>query len=158
MKKIVPLCMALALIPGCSVLDRLAPKRAEAPPLVEAPVDPAPSETALAPLGEAGATTAAALDQTTTAEKKEALAVTPTTGERELGRVAVSLGNPAEQGFWLRTTLVTVAGKGRVETAGGQSVAVDLLPGESGAQLSLAAFRALGLNLTDLPEVSVFAN
>jgi hypothetical protein len=159
MKKIVPFCVAMALIPGCSVLDRLSPKRAETPaPAIEAPVDPGPSDTALAPLGATGAATAAALDQTTNAEKKEALAVAPTSGERALGRVAVSLGNPAEQGFWLRTTLVTATGKGRVETAGGQSVAVELLPGESGAQLSLAAFRALGLNLTDLPEVSVFAN
>jgi hypothetical protein len=159
MQKIVPLFLAVVLIPGCSVFERIVPKRAEAPaPVVEAPVDPVPSETAVAPMGATGATTAAALDQTTTSEKKEALAVAPTTGERDLGRLAVSLGNPAEQGFWLRTTLVTAAGKGRVETSGGQSVAVDLLPGESGAQLSLAAFRALGLNLTDLPEVSVFAN
>jgi hypothetical protein len=160
MQKIVPICVALALIPGCSVLDRFGPK----PAVEEAPVsgvESAPTEAPLPapePLGQTGATTAAALDQTTTAEKQEALAAAPTSGERELGRVAVSLGNPAEQGFWLRTTLVTAAGKGRVETSGGQSVAVDLLPGESGAQLSLAAFRALGLNLTDLPEVSVFAN
>ncbi len=43
-----------------------------------------------------------------------------------------------------------------MKTWGGTSVQVDLLPGEGGAQLSLAAFRALGLGLTDLPEVTVF--
>ena len=68
----------------------------------------------------------------------------------------MALGSPAEQGFWLKTALVSVAGKGRVVTASGASVAVDLLPTEGAALLSLAAFRALGLSLTDVPEVSVF--
>ncbi len=160
MRKIVPLCVLLALIPGCSVLDRFGPKSAvEEPPVAVA--EPALSAAPLsgaAPLGVTGAETAEALDQSTTSEKKEALAAPPASGETELGRVAVSLGNPAEQGFWLRTTLVSTSGKGRVQTAGGQSVSVDLLPGASGAQLSLGAFRALGLALTDLPEVTVFAN
>jgi len=35
-------------------------------------------------------------------------------------------------------------------------VAVDLQSGSGGALLSLAAYRALGLALTDLPEVTVF--
>ena len=157
MRLIVPLCLSLALIPGCAVLDRLGPKPAPEPVAVEVAPPPAVAPVA-SPLGQTGAATAAALDQTTTAERKEALAVAPAAGEQALGKVAVSLGNPAEQGFWLRSALVTSAGKGRVETAAGQSVAVDLLPGESGAQLSLAAFRALGLTLTDLPEVTVFAN
>lgn len=157
MRLLVPLCLSVALIPGCAVLDRFGPRSAPEP--LAAEVAPAPAVAPVAsPLGQAGAATAAALDQTTAEQKKEALAVAPVSGEKALGKVAVGLGNPAEQGFWLRTTLVTSAGKGRVETAGGQSVAVDLLPGESGAQLSLAAFRALGLNLTDLPEVTVFAN
>ena len=34
---------------------------------------------------------------------------------------------------------------------------VDLLPGTGGGLLSLAAFRALGLGLTDLPEVTIYA-
>jgi hypothetical protein len=37
-------------------------------------------------------------------------------------------------------------------------VNVDLIPGTGGALLSLAAFRQLGLSLTDLPEVTVYAN
>jgi hypothetical protein len=77
-------------------------------------------------------------------------------GARELGKVTVALGSPAEPGFWLRTALVTAPGKGKVVTASGASVAVDLQPGSGGALLSLAAYRALGLALTDLPEVTIF--
>ena len=85
------------------------------------------------------------------------MAAAPTTGETSLGKVAVTLGNATEPGFWLRGAVVKTAGKGRVETATGQSVQVDLIPGEGSAQLSLGAFRALGLSLTALPEVTVFA-
>jgi hypothetical protein len=47
--------------------------------------------------------------------------------------------------------------QGRIETAAGKSLALELRPGTGGALLSLAAFQALGLSLTDLPEVTVFA-
>jgi hypothetical protein len=125
-----------------------------------APLDVGTGPEGAAPVAAAppaGAQTAAALDTTTAAQKAAALAAPPPAGERSLGQAAVSLGNPAEPGFWLRGGLVSVAGKGRVVTAGGQSVAVDLIPGEGAAQLSLPAFRALGLALTDLPQVTVFA-
>ena len=75
-----------------------------------------------------------------------------------MGAVVVALGSPAEQGFWLRSALVTAPAKGRVVTAAGKTVNVDLQPGTGAALLSLAAYRALGLGLTDLPEVQVFAN
>lgn len=129
------------------------------------PPSPAPGQIAVGPparpdatlpvLSAPGGQPAGALDTTTAAEKAAALAPAAA-GAQALGTVAVSLGSPAEPGFWLRSALVTVAGPGRVELAGGQSVAVDLIPGEGAAQLSLAAFRALGLGLTDLPEVTVF--
>ncbi len=144
--------LSVSLVPGCAVVSRMIPKAA--PAVIETAPEVAAQP---APVMGTGVT-AAALDTTTVAEKKEALAAPAAATESLLGKVAVSLGSPAEQGFWLRTTLVTAPGKGRVVTAGGQSVAVDLLPGASGAQLSLAAFRALGLDLTALPEVSVFAN
>lgn len=105
----------------------------------------------------AGAT-AASLDTTTDAQKAAALAAPATPGARALGEVAVSLGSPAEPGIWLRSALVTEPGKGRVVTQDGSSVAVDLLPGQGAAQLSLAAYVALGLQLTDLPQVTVFAD
>ena len=74
-----------------------------------------------------------------------------------LGTVVVGLGSPAEQGLWLKSPLVVAKAKGRVVTQSGASVAVDLLPGSGAASLSLAAFRALGLGLTDLPEVTIYA-
>jgi len=97
------------------------------------------------------------LDTTSAADKETALAATATGGERTLGKAVVALGPPSEQGIWLKTTLVTEVVQGRVETASGQSLAVELRPGTGGALLSLAAFQALGLPLTELPEVTVFA-
>jgi hypothetical protein len=147
------LSAALILSSGCSNMDGLKPKPA-------APVPSAPVNEVVLPVATTSLTTgatAAAFDQTTAAEKASALNAAPTSGARALGQVVVSLGNPAEQGFWLRSSLVSVASKGTVKVSGGPSLAVDLLPGQSGAQLSLAAFRALGLTLTDLPEVAVFA-
>lgn len=141
--------------PGCAVLDKFSPSSARqaAPETAVAPPVAATDN----PMVLGAGRSAAALDQTTAADKAEALAAPAAAGERVLGKVAVSLGSPVEQGFWLRSPLVAAPGKGRVETVGGQSVAVDLLPGASGAQLSLAAYRALGLSLTDLPEVTVYA-
>jgi hypothetical protein len=103
-----------------------------------------------------GANTAATLDTTTEAQRAAAVSA-PVLGARELGKATVALGSPAEPGFWLRTPLARAPGKGKVVTASGASVAVDLQPGTGGALLSLAAYRALGLSLTDLPEVTVFA-
>ncbi len=121
-------------------------------------VRPPPRPDVAAPLPAAGAKTAAGFDTTTAADKAAALAPPPApAGERSLGKAAVALGNPAEPGFWLRSALVTAPGKGRVEVAGGASIAVDLIPGVGAAQLSLAAFRALNLALTALPEVTIFA-
>lgn len=157
MQKIVSLGLVLSTLSGCAALDRINPfdrspdRRAAAADA--APVTPPPQN----PMVMGEGRSAAVLDTSSEAEKAAALAVPAMAAERELGRVTVSLGSPAEAGFWLRSPLVGAAGKGRVQTAGGQSVAVDLLPGQSGAQLSLAAFRALGLSLTDLPEVTVFA-
>jgi hypothetical protein len=105
----------------------------------------------------ARAVSAAALDTTTEAEKAAALAAPPAGGERVLGKTVVALGPPAEQGLWLSSELVTAVTQGRIETAAGRSLALELRPGTGGALLSLAAFQALGLSLTELPEVTVFA-
>jgi hypothetical protein len=104
----------------------------------------------------ARAVSADALDRTTAAEKAAALAAPAAGGERELGRAVVALGPPAEQGIWLSSPLVTVVAPGRIVTAAGESLAVELRPGTGGALLSLAAFQALGLGLTDLPEVTIY--
>ncbi len=101
------------------------------------------------------------LDKTTDAEKVSAHDTTDA-GTR-LGTTIASLGDVAEQGFWLKTPLVIEEQAGRVVWAdNGNSVNVTLFPkqGEktSGSQVSLAAMRALGIPLTTLPELIVFAN
>ena len=140
--------VALSLT-GCGMIDRFKPAPKPAPIVV--PVAPT---VVLPPMGQGQ--TAAALDQTTAAEKAAATAA-PSGGERSLGTAVVGLGSPAEQGFWLKSSLIAAPAKGRVATATGATVNVDLLPGTGAALLSLAAFRALGLGLTDLPEVTVYA-
>lgn len=151
MQKFIPLAIVLVLA-GCGnpVGGLFGPK---ASPISANPV-PAPVAQRLP--GTAGGQSAAALDTTTEAERSAALAVGPVAGA-ELGRVLVTLGSPTEPGFWLQTALVTAPTKGRVQAEGGASVAVELRPGTGGAQLSLAAFRALGLALTGLPEVTVYS-
>jgi hypothetical protein len=138
------LCLLIVSLSGCALLNWPA----AAPPTAIAAAPVAPP---VAPL----ARSAAALDTSTDAQRSAALQAGPAAGQ-DLGRVTVTLGNPTEQGFWLRSALVTTPAKGRVTTDQGASVSVDLLPGTAGAQLSLAAFRTLGLPLTGLPSVTVF--
>lgn len=78
-------------------------------------------------------------------------------GGQLLGVVDVALGSPAEQGLWLKSALVTAPVLGRAVLPSGQGVNVTLLPSTGGATLSLSAYRALGLNLTDLPRLQVLA-
>jgi hypothetical protein len=151
MRSYVLVLVSLALS-GCALFQPEAgPVAAPAAPAAAAP-PPNPGV-----LGAAGQS-AAALDQSSADDIAAATAAPEASGERELGQVVVALGSPAEQGFWIRTALAAAPGKGRVVTASGASVNVDLIPGTGGALLSLAAFRQLGLGLTDLPEVTVYAD
>ena len=107
----------------------------------------------------ATAHTAEQFDTTTAQQRAEA--ITAGGGARKLGTTIASLGNPAEAGFWIKTPLVSSAGKGRVEyPATGKSVAVDLIPIDgpktAGSRVSLAALRLLGAPLTGLPELIVY--
>lgn len=136
---------AAAFLGGCAVTNGAKPQIAALPA----------AESRGLPMMPPGQT-AATLDQTTAAERAAAVAV-PIAGARLLGKTTVALGSPVEQGFWLKSPQVSAPGKGKVVTAAGASVAVDLVPGSGGALLSLAAYRALGLALTDLPEVTVYA-
>lgn len=105
-----------------------------------------------------GRLTPEGFDLTSAAERQAALAAG---GGALVGRTVASLGAPQEQGFWLRTGLVTSERAGRVQVPGGASVKVTLRPSggraTAGSQLSLAAFRALGLPLTALPTLEVYA-
>ncbi|MBN2760301.1 MAG: D-galactarate dehydratase [Rhodobacteraceae bacterium] len=112
-------------------------------------------------LGQVGQTPDA-LDTTTADERAAAQAVTPANGAA-LGDTLASLGSPTEQGFWLRTGLVTQVQQGRVERMDGTgAVRVELRPSGAepgaGSQLSLAAFRAIGAPLTELLPLRVFAD
>ena len=140
---------------GCALFQTSGGAEPVAPVVEPAVAAPPPN-----PGGVLGTTgqSADALDTSTAADIAAATAAPEPAGERELGRVVVALGSPAEQGFWIKTALAAAPGKGRVVTADGQSVNVDLIPGTGGALLSLAAFRQLGLGLTDLPEVTVYAD
>ena len=153
----VALLSAVALaLSGCALFQ----KDGGGPKSITGPAEPQPA-TEFAPavatttLG-ARAVSAEALDKTTAEEKAAALAAPAAGGERELGKVVVALGPPAEQGIWLSSSLVKDKAQGRIVTAAGKSLTLELRPGTGGALLSLAAFQALGLSLTELPQVTVY--
>jgi hypothetical protein len=154
MTRIALLALLLPALAACEPLRAPEPggwAETAAPALAPQPRPVAGATPAVAPQG---ARTAAAFDTTSAADKAAARAAPA--GGAELGRVVVSLGNPAEPGFWLRSALVTAPRPGTVRLASGAAVQVDLQPlAGGGAQLSLAAYRALGLGLTDLPQVTV---
>ncbi|WP_238381084.1 hypothetical protein [Alkalilacustris brevis] len=164
--KYMALAGGLVLLSGCGAFDRFqrggagGAEVALASPVADTPRPAArPGSGGVRP--PSGARTAEAFDTTTQAERVAALAA-PAAQGRELGRTTASLGPPGEPGFWLRTGLVTQAAEGRVLHApSGASVQVELRPSGaapgSGSQLSLAAFRALELPLTALPDLIVFA-
>jgi hypothetical protein len=103
-----------------------------------------------------GGQNVAALDRTTAAQRSAARAGGNAAGQ-VLGIVSVALGEPALQGLWMKSGLVSAPRYGRVMLANGAGVDVTLLPATGAATLSLAAYRALGLGLTDLPLVQVSA-
>ncbi len=141
------LTACLGALSACSLFQ---PPTAEPPPVAAVSTNP---------MGDLGqGVTAASLDTSTEAEKAAALQAAPTSEERALGSVTVALGSPTEPGFWLKSSLVSVAAKGRVETGDGRTVAVELLPFDGAALLSFAAFRSLELSLTDLPDVTVYSD
>lgn len=148
--------LALALS-GCALVQSggTSGRASVTGPTPPQPALEATSQATTTALG-ARAVSAAALDTTTAEEKAAALAAPAAAGERQLGQTIVALGPPAEQGLWLSTTLVSEVTRGRVETAAGRSLALELRPGTGGGLLSLAAFQALGLPLTELPQVTVF--
>lgn len=123
-----------ALVPALSGPDRPAP-----------PTGSAPLAAAVLPRADAQATSDRGTD-----------AAPAMTG----GRTVASLGTPAESGLWLKTPLVRRTGRGRVtDLATGRAVTLELVPlsgpAGSGSRMSVAAYRALNLPLTALPEVEV---
>jgi hypothetical protein len=174
------LMLATAVLAGCQgnlVIFRPKPKVPEQaapcdPTLSVCPVVQVPDEDTPRPKYRAGdngtgegfveGTEAAKLDATTEAEKTAALKTGEVAIGKQLGTTIASLGDVGQQGFWLKTPLVIAEQQGRVVWAdNGNAVKVTLIPkqGEatSGSQISLAAMRALGIPLTALTELIVFA-
>ncbi|WP_225026618.1 hypothetical protein [Xinfangfangia pollutisoli] len=147
-----PLLLLAALsLAGCSALQGLG-RKPDAPASDLATEIAPPVRTTVLGGGQAPA----ALDQTSAAEKAAALAAPAKGGEKALGKAVVALGAPAEPGLWLQTALVSAPVQGRVVAPGGQSLALELRPGTGGALMSLSAYQALGIGLTDLPEVTIY--
>ena len=112
------------------------------------------------PLPKPSGPNAAALDTTTAAQRAEA-AQKPASGETKLGATIASLGDPTDPGFWMRTGLVSVESKGRIENPKtGKSAKVTLIPSGkpagAGSEVSLPALRLLEVPLTELPELTVY--
>jgi hypothetical protein len=79
-----------------------------------------------------------------------------------LGFAVASLGDASVPGLWMETPLVSAEGPGRVVGPDGRTVAVTLRPsgGAPGtaSSLSLQAMQALGVDLADLPTVTVISD
>lgn len=79
-----------------------------------------------------------------------------------VGETLAGLGTPAERGLWLRTGLVADTRNGRIVTADGRNLALELRASDAepgaGSQISLMAMQALGLPLGDLAILRVFVD
>ncbi len=149
--RLILLSLPLMTLAGCAVLQgqKAGPPPAEPGMATEfaAPVETKSLETMGA--GQS----VAALDKTSEAEKKAALATAP--GGGELGRQVVALGSPADPGLWVQTSLVKATTNGSVKAPNGQVLAVELRPGSGAALMSLSAYQALGISLTELPQMVI---
>lgn len=104
---------------------------------------------------------AAALDIATDTQRKEATDSVAESDLRLLGTAVATLGNPAETGFWVKTSLVSTQTQGRitfVET--GESVNVTLIARDGdgeGAEVSLSALRTLNAPLAGLIKIEIYS-
>lgn len=149
-----------AAVAAAAATDGAVVVAPDARPVV-APVLTAAAAPGRLPMARPAAARAEAYNRTS-ADEKAAAAAPTAGGERKLGSTVASLGNPTEQGFWIKTPLVKAPGKGRlVDPASGKSVNVDLIPlagpESGGSQVSLPALQMLGVPLTALPRLDVFA-
>lgn len=145
--------MALLPLAGCAALQggKTAPA---ADPGMATEFAPAVETQSLEAMG--AGQSVAALDRTSEAEKQAALAAAP--GGGELGRQIVALGSPADTGLWVQTSLVKSVTRGSVRAPNGQVLAVELRPGSGGALMSLSAYQALGIGLTELPQMVILGS
>ena len=136
---------------GCAQLPDFL--RSAPPPEVSGPDLPTPQANGARPM--ARPTEAQEVAQ-------EVAQVGPSAASGVLGTTVASLGDATQPGNWLETPLVSVRQTGQVSASTGKTVAVELRPisgpDGAGSRISLAAMLALGLSLTDLPELTVRAD
>ena len=149
------LVAVVLVLSACGRFDVPNPFEKQDPPGISPPVVLVEEEESIV-LGSGGQNVET-FDQTPASEIAAAENVS---GGNALGNTVASLGDVTEPGLWLKTPLVKAQTPGRVESEGGASLAVMLIPIEgeisAGSRISLAAMRGLGLGLTDLPTLSVF--
>lgn len=145
-------CEAM-MVPTAATAPATAPVNAVATPAPT--LDPTPP-----PRPPAAARTVDQFDTTSAADKAEALDVKVDAPVSALGTTQATLGPPAEPGIWMKTPLVKALVMGRV-SYNGKDANVELRPSGgsagSGSQISLAAMRLLDIPLTDIAEVTVYA-
>ena len=157
-RPLLPTVLLVLSLSGCALLDRQAaapPPPPDEPSLAEEIASPVETQS-LETLG--AGQSVAALDSTSEAEKAAALAAPAPAASGELGRQVVALGSPADPGLWVQTSLVGAVTKGSVKAPNGQTLAVELRPGSGAALMSLAAYQALGIGLTELPELVILGS
>jgi len=132
-----------------------------APPIRPAVLDLTQTRPPAAPPPSATARTIDEFDTTSAEQRAAATAGPAASGERRLGSTIAALGSPTDPGIWVKTPLVEEVTQGRIEGPDGASVNVELRPSGgapgSGSQVSLAAMRLLGVPLTSLPDITVYA-
>lgn len=127
--------LILPVLAACESMPAVfAPAPAAEPvaaPVETAPPPPPPEEiveVVSAPPPPPAARTAAELDTTTEAQKEAAREGAKATEGQALGTTIASLGDPTEPGLWLKTPLVNESRAGKIETEGGESALVQLIP------------------------------
>jgi len=143
------LLAAALVVSGCAEIAPVAEDN------LAVAVNTKPGDDVLRPILRPGDETSEAGDEGT-AETTQPLSQ----GAAFLGRTIASLGDISRPGLWAETPLVGTKRPGRLELPGGPSIEVELRPNGqalgAGTQLSLEAMQALGVSLTDLPELLVY--
>ena len=144
----VPLLLVLSLLSACGLSMPFGRDDAPADPAIT--VTEEPGDDVLHPRARTPAEEAAAPQHGAPAPAADGF----------LGETLAGLGAPGERGLWVSTGLVSSARAGRVITAGGQSLGVELRPSGTapgaGSQISLQAMQALGLPLSGLATLRVY--
>lgn len=149
------LCLLLLSVAACG---RFAPDRDRGPDIA---VTEGPGAEVLRPQGRPGAGTLPAGTPPGAGADGSVPAPPPPAADGLLGETLAGLGATGGPGLWLMTGLVTEPRQGRVETAGGGRLSVELRPSgaapSAGSTLSVQAMQRLQLPLGQLANLRVYA-